>query len=133
MNKYRNRKLSKILELTSCLTKQELVTLNQAIVSLIKAKQDVAFKQASINFSKGDIVSFQDSSGDITYGVVTKKNPKTLRVTMEDNCYVNIPATYLSHVDNPSKDLLEFQKAIEPTYEQMAEIIGFEMEDKKFH
>jgi len=41
----------------------------------------VDFKQASIVFAKGDIVSFQDSSGVRVQGVITRKNPKTIQVT----------------------------------------------------
>ena len=70
-----NNKLSKILEFADGLTKSELMTLNQAIVSLIKSQQDVDFKKAAITFAKGDIVSFEDSSGIRVQGVVTKKNP----------------------------------------------------------
>jgi hypothetical protein len=65
--------LSKILKLAGDLTKQELMMLNQAIVSLIKTQQDVDFKKADIIFAKGDIVSFQDSSGVRAQGVITKK------------------------------------------------------------
>jgi len=116
-------KLSKILKLAGDLTKQELMMLNQAIISLIKTQQDVDFKKAAIVFTKGDIVSFKDSSGIRVHGVVTKKNPKTLQVTTPDNYYVNIPATYVAPVKNPSKKLLDFRKAITPTYEEMYELI----------
>ena len=111
-----NKKLSRILKLAGDLTKQELMLLNQAIVSLIKTQQDVDFKKADIVFTKGDIVSFQDSRGIRIQGVITKKNPKTLQVTTPDNYYVNIPATYVTLVQNPSKKLLDFRKAIAPTY-----------------
>ena len=57
-----NTKLSKVLKLINDLTKQELMILNQATVSLIKTYQDVDFKKAAINFKIGDIVSFVDSS-----------------------------------------------------------------------
>ena len=76
--------LSRILKLASDLTKSELMTLNQAVVSLIKAQQDVDFKKAAITFIKGNIVSFKDSDGIRVQGVITKKNPKTLQVTMQD-------------------------------------------------
>ena len=98
-----NNKLSKILKLAGDLTKSELMMLNQAVVSLIKTQQDVDFKKAAISFQKGDIVSYKDSSGVRVQGVVTKKNPKTLQVTTPDNYYVNIPATYVSQVKNPSQ------------------------------
>ena len=39
-----NTKLSKVLKLINDLTKQELMILNQATVSLIKTYQDVDFK-----------------------------------------------------------------------------------------
>ena len=81
----KNHKLSKILKLAKDLTKQELIMLNQAVVSLIKMQEDVDFKKAAISFKKGDIVSFKDSSGVRVQGVVTKKNPKTLQVT-QGNC-----------------------------------------------
>ena len=88
-----NSNLSKILKLIGDLSKQELMTLNQAVVSLIKTQRDVYFAKASITFNKGDIVSFIDSNGIKVYGIVTKKNPKTLQVTTQDKYYVNIPAT----------------------------------------
>ena len=131
-----NNKLSKILKLAGDLTKSELMMLNQAVVSLIKTQQDVDFKKAAISFQKGDIVSYKDSSGVRVQGVVTKKNPKTLQVTTPDNYYVNIPATYVSQVKNPSRKLLDFKKKVTPTYKDMAEVIGFnvdDIEDKKFH
>jgi hypothetical protein len=115
-------KLSKILKLAGDLGKQDLMMLNQAIVSLIKTHQDVDFQKASIVFTKGDIVSFQDSSGIRVHGVITRKNPKTIQVTTPDNYYVNIPATYISPVKRPSKKLLDFRKEISPTYEEMHEI-----------
>lgn len=68
--------------------------------------------------------------------MVTKKNPKTLQVTTPDNYYVNIPATYVSQVKKPSQKLLDFKKKVAPTYKDMAEVIGFnvdDIEDKKFH
>lgn len=115
--------LSKILKLVGDLTKQELMMLNQAIVSLIKTQQDVDFKKAAIVFTKGDIVSFQDSSGVRAQGVITKKNPKTLQVTTPDNYYVNIPATFITLIKNPSQKLLDFKKKVAPTYEDMHEIL----------
>ena len=128
-----NNKLSKILKLAGDLTKQELMLLNQAIVSLIKTQQDVDFKKAAIVFTKGDIVSFQDSSSLRIQGVITKKNPKTLQVTTPDNYYVNIPATYVTLVQNPSKKLLDFRKAIAPTYEKMHEILKDGLKKGTFH
>ena len=46
-----NTKLSKVLKLINNLTKQELMILNQATVSLIKTYQDVDFKRAAINWT----------------------------------------------------------------------------------
>jgi ribosomal protein S13 len=80
-----NYKVSKILKLIGDLSKQELMTLNQAVVSLIKTQRDVDFAKASVSFNKGDIVSYMDSSGIRVHGVVTKKNPKTIQVTTENN------------------------------------------------
>jgi ribosomal protein S13 len=97
-------KLSKVLKLINDLTKQELMTLNQAVVSLIKTQHDVDFAQASIIFSKGNIVSYIDSSGIRVHGIVTKKNPKTIQVTTENNYYVNIPASYLRLEKNLRRD-----------------------------
>ena len=74
-------KLAKVLKLINDLTKQELMILNQAVVSLIKTHTHVDFKKAAINFQVGDIVSFVDSSGVRVHGVITKRNPKTLQVT----------------------------------------------------
>jgi len=51
-----NTKLSKVLKLINDLTKQELMILNQATVSLIKTYQDVDFKRAAINFKIGDVI-----------------------------------------------------------------------------
>jgi hypothetical protein len=125
--------LSKILKLAGDLTKQELMMLNQAIVSLIKTQQDVDFKRAAIIFAKGDIVSFQDSSGVRAQGVITKKNPKTLQVTTPDNYYVNIPATFITLIKNPSQKLLDFKKKVAPTYEDMHEILIAEIEKSTLH
>jgi hypothetical protein len=125
--------LSKILKLAGDLTKQELMMLNQAIVSLIKTQQDVDFKRAAIIFAKGDIVSFQDSSGVRAQGVITKKNPKTLQVTTPDNYYVNIPATFITLIQNPSQKLLDFKKKVAPTYEDMHEILIAEIEKSTLH
>jgi hypothetical protein len=125
--------LSKILKLAGDLTKQELMMLNQAIVSLIKTQQDVDFKKAAIIFAKGDIVSFQDSSGVRAQGVITKKNPKTLQVTTPDNYYVNIPATFITLIKNPSQKLLDFKKKVAPTYEDMHEILIAEIEKSTLH
>ena len=125
--------LSKILKLAGDLTKQELMMLNQAIVSLIKTQQDVDFKRAAIIFAKGDIVSFQDSSGVRAQGVITKKNPKTLQVTTPDNYYVNIPATFITLIKNSSQKLLDFKKKVAPTYEDMHEILIAEIEKSTLH
>ena len=125
-------KLSKVLKLVGELTTQELRMLNQAIVSLIKTQQDVDFQKAAISFTKGDIVSFQDSSGVRAHGVITKKNPKTVQVTTSDNYYVNIPASYIAAVNKPSKKLLDFRKSIMPTYEEMAEILAAKIEKGTF-
>ena len=128
-----NNKLSKILKLAGDLTKSELMMLNQAVVSLIKTHQDVDSKKAAITFQKGDIVSFKDSSGVRVQGVVTKKNPKTLQVTTPDNYYVNIPATYVSPVNNPSRKLLDFKKKVTPSFEEMREVLADEIEKGTFH
>jgi len=128
-----NNKLSKILKSAGDLTKSELMMLNQAVVSLIKTQQDVDFKKAAITFQKGDIVSFKDSSGVRVQGVVTKKNPKTLQVTTPGDYYVNIPATYVSPVKNPSRKLLDFKKKVAPTFEEMREVLADEIEKGTFH
>ena len=128
-----NNKLSKILKLAGDLTKAELMMLNQAVVSLIKTQQDVDFRKAAITFCKGDIVSYQDSSGIRVQGVVTKKNPKTLRVVTPDNYYINIPATYVSPVKNPSQKLLDFKKQVAPTFEDTREALVDEIEKGTFH
>jgi hypothetical protein len=128
-----NDDLSKILKLTSNLTKQKLMLLNQAIVALIKTKQDVDFKIAAISFNKGDIVSFIDSSGVRINGVVTRKNLKTLQITTPDNYYVNIPATYVKLEKTPSKNLVEFRRKIAPTHEEMSEIPAIEIKKDSFH
>ena len=128
-----NNKLSKILKLAGDLTKSELMMLNQAVVSLIKTQQDVDFKKAAITFQKGDIVSFKDSSGVRVQGVVAKKNPKTLQVTTPDDYYVNIPATYVSPVNNPSRKLLDFKKKVTPSFEEMREVLADEIEKGTFH
>lgn len=128
-----NDNLSKILKLTSDLTKQELILLNQAIVALIKTKQDVDFKIAAISFNKGDIVSFIDSSGVRINGVVTRKNLKALQITTPDNYYVNIPATYVKLEKTPSKNLVEFRRKIAPTHEEMSEIPAIEIKKNSFH
>lgn len=129
----KNHKLSTILKLVNELTKQELIMLNQAIVSLIKTQQDVDFKKAAITFTKGDIVSFKDSSGIMVQGVITRKNPKTLQVTTPDDYYVNIPATYLTPVKSPSKKMQDFRKFLFPTFEEMKEIFDAEVEKGNFH
>jgi len=126
-------KLSKILKSVGDLTKQELIMLNQAVVSLIKTQQDVDFKKAAITFAKGDIVSFQDSSGIRVQGIVTKKNPKTLQVTTSDNYYVNIPATYVTLVKTPSQKLLDFRKKIAPTHEEMHQMLEMEIKEGTLH
>jgi len=126
-------KLSKILKSVGGLTKQELIMLNQAVVSLIKTQQDVDFKKAAITFTKGNIVSFQNSSGIRVQGVVTKKNPKTLQVTTPDNYYVNIPATYVTLVKTPSRKLLDFRKKIAPTHEEMHQILEEAIEKGTYH
>ena len=128
-----NTKLSKVLKLINDLTKQELMILNQATVSLIKTYQDVDFKRAAINFQIGDIVSFVDSSGIRIQGVVTKKNQKTLQVTTEKNYYVNIPATYLTIEEKPSQKLLNFRKEVAPTHQEMLDTISFELKKKTLH
>jgi hypothetical protein len=114
-----NSNLSKVLKSIGDLNKQELMTLNQAVVSLIKTQRDVDFAKASISFKIGDIVSFIDSNRIKTYGVVTKKNPKTLQITTENNYYVNIPATYLTLEKKPSQKLLSLRKEIAPTSENI--------------
>ena len=125
-------KLSKVLKLVGELTKQELMMLNQAVVSLIKTQQDVEFEKASVSFTKGDIVSFQDSSGVRAHGIITKKNPKTIQVTTSDNYYVNIPASYIAAVKKPSKKLLDFRKKIMPTNEEMAQMLEEEIKKGTF-
>lgn len=105
----KNHKLSTILKLANDLTKQELIMLNQAIVS------------------------FKDSSGVRVQGVITKKNPKTLQVTTTDNYYVNIPATYVDLVINPSKKMQDFRKSVCPTFEEMKEIFEEEVGKGSFH
>jgi len=128
-----NYKLSKVLKLIGDLSKQELMTLNQAVVSLIKTKQDVDFTKASVSFNKGDIVSYTDSSGIRIHGVITKKNPKTIQVTTENNYYVNIPASYLTLEEKPSSKLLDFRKKVAPTPEDMKEILEFEFKKNTLH
>jgi len=128
-----NTKLSKVLKLINDLTKQELMILNQATVSLIKTYQDVDFKRAAINFKIGDIVSFVDSSGIRIQGVVTKKNQKTLQVTTEKNYYVNIPATYLTLEEKPSQKLLNFRKEVAATHQEMLETLNFELKKNTLH
>jgi hypothetical protein len=122
-----NQKLSIILKEINELTSNELMTLNQAVVSLIKTQRDIAFKTASRAFNKSDIVSFIDSNGAKVYGIVTKKNTTTIQVTTQDKYRVNIPATYLTLENKPSKKLLDLRKEIAPTYQEMHEILTHEL------
>ena len=119
-----NSKLSQILLLARELTTQELMSLNQEIVSLIKTYRDLDFSKAAFSYKKGDIVSFTNTAGIKEYGVITRKNPKTLQVTTQSNYYINIPATYLTLEDAPSANLLEFKKTVAPTYEDMYETLN---------
>ena len=75
-------KLAKVLKLINDLTKQELMILNQVVVSLIKTHTDVDFKKAAINFQVGDIVSFVDSSGVRVHGVILKETQKPCRLLL---------------------------------------------------
>ena len=120
-----NNKLSQILKLVGSLKKQELILLNQTVVALIKSQSDIEFAKAATSYKRGDIVSFLDSSGVKMHGVIAKKNPKTIQVITQDNYYVNIPATYLTLEKNPSTTLLNFKKAVAPSFQQMSEILGF--------
>jgi ABC-type transporter Mla MlaB component len=128
-----NDKLSKVLKLIGDLSKQELMTLSQAVVSLIKNQQDVDFAKASVSFNKGDIVSYIDSSGIRVHGIITKKNPKTIQVTTENNYYVNIPATYLTLEEKPSAKLLDFRKKVAPRPKDVREILEFEFKKNTLH
>jgi hypothetical protein len=128
-----NSNLPKILKLITTLTTQELRTLNQATVTLIKCQQDVDFQKAAISFKQVDIVSYLDSNQIRILGVVTRKNPKTLQVTTPDNYYVNIPATYLRLETKPPQKLLDFRKSIAPTYEEMAEMLEVIKKEDVFH
>ena len=120
-----NNKLSQILKLVGSLKKQELILLNQTVVALIKSQNDIEFAKAATSYQRGDIVSFLDSSGVKMHGVIAKKNPKTIQVITQDNYYVNIPATYLTLENNPSTKLLNFKKAVAPSYEEIHELLGF--------
>jgi hypothetical protein len=120
-----NNKLSHILKLVGSLKKQELILLNQAVVALIKSQCDIEFVKAATSYKRGDIVSFVDSSGAKLYGVITKKNPKTIQITTQDSYCVNIPATYLTLENNPSTKLLNLKKAVAPSYNEMGQILGF--------
>ena len=120
-----NNKLSQILKLVGSLKKQELILLNQTVVALIKSQNDIEFAKAATSYQRGDIVSFLDSSGVKMHGVIAKKNPKTIQVITQDNYYVNIPATYLTLENNPSTKLLNFKKAVAPSYEELHELLGF--------
>jgi hypothetical protein len=104
--------LVKILKMVNNLKKQELIVLNKATTSLLenyKDKREIEEK-VSMNFEKGDIVSFIDNSNIRRGGVVTKKHFKTLQVTTVDNYCINISSTLLRHEQNPSKKLLKLRK-----------------------
>jgi len=128
-----NQNLTKVLKLIGDLSKQELMTLNQAVVSLIKTQQDVDFAKASVSFNKGDIVSYTDSSGIRVHGVITKKNPKTIQVTTENNYYVNIPASYLTLETKPSAKLLDFRKKVAPNADDVKKILESEFKKHTLH
>jgi len=128
-----NYKLSKVLKLIGDLSKQELMTLNQAVVSLIKTQRDVDYAKAAVSFNKGDIVSYMDPSGIRVCGVVTKKNPKTIQVTTENNYYVNIPASYLTLEEKPSAKLLDFRKKVAPTADDIKDILESELKKHTLH
>lgn len=128
-----NYKLSKVLKLIGDLSKQELMTLNQAVVSLIKTQAAVDVAKASVSFNKGDIVSYIDSNGIRVHGVITKKNPKTIQVTTENNYYVNIPASYLTLEEKPSAKLLDFRKKVAPTTDDIKDILESEFNKHTLH
>jgi hypothetical protein len=128
-----NYKLSKVLKLIGDLSKQELMTLNQAVVSLIKTQAAVDVAKASVSFNKGDIVSYIDSNGIRVHGVITKKNPKTIQVTTENNYYVNIPASYLTLEEKPSAKLLDFRKKVAPTTDDIKDILESEFKKHTLH
>lgn len=128
-----NYKLSKVLKLIGDLSKQELMTLNQAVVSLLKTQAAVDYAKVAVSFNKGDIVSYTDSSGIRVHGVITKKNPKTIQVTTENNYYINIPASYLTLEEKPSSKLLDFRKKVAPTADDIKDILESELKKYTLH
>ena len=52
---------------------------------------------------------------------------------MQDNYYINIPATYVTPVKNPSQRLLDFKKKVVPTFDDMIETLADEIEKGTFH
>ena len=46
---------------------------------------------------------------------------------------MNIPATFITLIKNPSQKLLDFKKKVAPTYEDMHEILIAEIEKSTLH
>jgi hypothetical protein len=119
-------KVSKIINILEDLNIDELCALNRIVVETIKSRRDAELSVASFDFDKGDCVSFIDEKEIKRYGVVLKRNKKTVTVVTKELYSFNVPGTYLTHEKKPSKALLKLKDRMFLTKERFAEMFNLE-------
>ena len=106
----KSNNLTKVLDLITTLKREELLSLNEAIINLLKAQQAQQAAEYNARFKIGDIVMFTDENQKQVHGMVSKKNPKTIQVTTTDSYTINIPPRYLAPSPIEDKIKAQFRK-----------------------
>lgn len=94
--------LHQLEETLNQLSRDELITINRAIVKRIRILDDARRMMANAAFNRGDHVSWKDMDGEEHTGFVMRVNKKTISVQeVEDPDTIwRIPAPLLNKLSN---------------------------------
>ena len=89
--------LQQLEEALNKLSRDELVTINRAVVKRIRMIDEARRMMANAAFNRGDYVSWKDMDGAEHRGFVTRVNKKTISVQEVDDpdSIWRIPASFL--------------------------------------
>ncbi len=94
--------LHQLEEVLNKLSRDELVTINRAVVKRIRILDDARRLVANAAFNPGDHVSWKDMDGEEHTGFVARVNKKTISVQEVDDpdSIWRIPASFLKKLSN---------------------------------
>ncbi|HEV3205153.1 MAG TPA: hypothetical protein VGY77_12250 [Gemmataceae bacterium] len=80
-------------------TEAELVDLNRRVVERLRFFRDMRAHQQMLQFKIGDYVVFEDSGGQLVFGVITRYNKKSVSLLADNGVRWTVGPSFLKKVE----------------------------------